>query len=208
MKGLNFNLISIIDYGVGNLLSVKKALEFLNIQSILTKDIKEIEKSSAIILPGVGAFPSAMKSLNNKGLTNILIEQARQKPFLGICLGMQLLFQKSCEFSECDGLGLIDGEIVKINANGLKIPHMGWNDLKFINQSPLLNGINEGDFVYFVHSYRAETKDENINAYTVYGEKIPALVSKGNVFGAQFHPEKSSSVGLKILKNFVELIKQ
>lgn len=199
-------MISIIDYGAGNLLSVKKALDFLNIPSIVTSSAEDIEKSDAIILPGVGAFPDAMESLHKSGLVDTIKEQARLKPFLGICLGMQLLFQKSYEFKECEGLGLIDGEVKKIVAEGLKIPHMGWNDLKILNNCPLLNGINEGDYVYFVHSFRAETDDKNINAYTMYGEKIPALVSNGNIYGAQFHPEKSSEVGLKILKNFGELI--
>ena len=199
-------MISIIDYGAGNLLSVKKALDFLNIPSVVTSKKEDIEKSSAIILPGVGAFPDAMESLHKSGLVETIKEQARLKPFLGICLGMQLLFQKSYEFKECEGLGLIDGEVKKIEADGLKIPHMGWNDLKIQNNCRLLNGINEGDYVYFVHSFKAETDDKNINAYTIYGERIPALVSNGNIYGAQFHPEKSSEVGLRILKNFGELI--
>lgn len=199
-------MISIIDYGAGNLLSVKKALDFLNIPSVVTSKKEDIKKSSAIILPGVGAFPDAMESLHKSGLVETIKEQARLKPFLGICLGMQLLFQKSFEFKECEGLGLIDGEVEKIVAEGLKIPHMGWNDLKIQNNCPLLGGINEGDYVYFVHSFKAQTDDKNINAYTIYGEKIPALVSNGNIYGAQFHPEKSSEVGLKILKNFGELI--
>jgi glutamine amidotransferase len=199
-------MISVIDYGAGNLLSVKKALDFLNIASVVSSKKEDIEKSDAIILPGVGAFPDAMESLNKSGLVDTIKEQAKLKPFLGICLGMQLLFQKSFEFKECEGLGLINGEVKKIGAEGLKIPHMGWNDLKIQNNCPLLDGINEGDYVYFVHSFKAVTDDKNINAFTIYGEKIPALVSNGNIYGAQFHPEKSSEVGLKILKNFGELI--
>ncbi len=198
-------MIAIIDYGAGNINSVKKALDYLNIESILTSSSLVMEKADGIIVPGVGAFPDAMRNLEDKGLVLPLKEQAKKKPILGICLGMQILFDKGFEFEETDGLSLIDGKVIKITADNLKIPHMGWNSLKINKPCPLLKGIKEGDFVYFVHSYRADTDMENINAYTQYGEIIPALVSKGNVYGAQFHPEKSSEIGLKILKNFKEL---
>lgn len=201
-------MIAVIDYDAGNLLSVVKALDYLGFENKITDDESIIKSSDAVILPGVGAFPDAMKSLREKGLDRILKEEAKRKPLLGICLGMQLLFDKSYEFCECDGLGLIHGEVVKINAPGLKIPHMGWNSLKFGVKTSLLNGNNEGDYVYFVHSYRAQTEDKYILSYTEYGEKIPALVGDGKfVYGAQFHPEKSSDVGLNILKNFGGLIK-
>lgn len=200
-------MISIIDYGAGNLFSVKNALDYLGIDSKITSDNDEITRSDAIILPGVGAFPSAMVMLNQRGLIPLLKEQAKLKPFLGICLGMQILFEKGYEFSETDGLGLIEGSVIKINAPSLKIPHMGWNSVTKNVPCALTNGITDSDYVYFVHSFRAETPPENVALYTNYGEDIPALVVKGNVYGCQFHPEKSSEVGLNILKNFWELTK-
>ena len=198
-------MIAIIDYDAGNVSSVKKALDYLNTESILTDNREIIEKSDGIIVPGVGAFPDAMANMVSSGLIEILQAQSKKKPILGICLGMQILFETGYEFTETKGLSLIKGEVIKIKAEGLKIPHMGWNSLEINKQSPLLKGVNDGDFVYFVHSFRAETAAENVNAYTTYGEKIPALVSCGNVYGAQFHPEKSSETGLKILTNFKEI---
>jgi len=198
-------MIAIIDYNVGNLFSVKNALEFINVEVVVTNDADIIKKADALILPGVGAFPSAMKELNKTGLVNIIKEEVKRKPLLGICLGMQMLFEKSFEFEECEGLGLIKGEVDKIPAGGLKIPHMGWNSLKTLHHCPLLDGIPDGSYVYFVHSYMTFAEDEDIAAYAVYNAKIPALVATGNVFGAQFHPEKSSDVGLKILRNFAKL---
>jgi glutamine amidotransferase len=200
-------MIAIIDYNVGNLFSVKNALDFIGEQSIITSDIKQIQKADSLILPGVGAFPHAMRQLAKTGLIEVIKAETLKKPLLGICLGMQLLFDKSYEFEECEGLGLIDGEIKKIEAGKLKIPHMGWNSLKYQNACPLLNGIDEGCFVYFVHSYMANTKEKNIAAFTEYGAKIPALVYKYNVYGAQFHPEKSSDIGLAMLRNFGGLTK-
>ena|SRR5659263_709108 len=198
-------MIAIIDYNVGNLFSVKNALEFIGVEAEVTNDADIIKKADALILPGVGAFPNAMKELKKTGLVDIIKEEAQRKPLLGICLGMQMLFERSFEFEKCEGLGLIKGEVDKIPAGGLKIPHMGWNSLKTLHHCPLLDGITDGSYVYFVHSYMAFTKDENIAAYAVYGAKIPALVAAGNVFGAQFHPEKSSDVGLHILRNFAKL---
>lgn len=200
-------MIAIIDYGAGNIFSVKNALDYLKLESILTSDKKEIENADAIILPGVGAFPSAMKMLDKSGLTDTLKAEAEKKPFLGICLGMQMLFSKSYEFEECDGLGFIEGKVDKINAPDLIIPHMGWNKLEILNECPLLEGLSEDSYVYFVHSYQAYCDDKNISAYCEYGGKVPALVYNGkNVYGAQFHPEKSGETGLQILRNFGKLI--
>ncbi len=200
-------MIAIIDYGAGNIFSVKNALDYLKLESILTSDKKEIENADAIILPGVGAFPSAMKMLDKSGLTDTLKAEAEKKPFLGICLGMQMLFSKSYEFEECDGLGFIEGKVDKIDAPDLIIPHMGWNKLEILNECPLLEGLPEDSYVYFVHSYQAYCDDKNISAYCEYGGKVPALVYNGkNVYGAQFHPEKSGETGLQILRNFGKLI--
>ncbi|MGN0605333.1 MAG: imidazole glycerol phosphate synthase subunit HisH [Oscillospiraceae bacterium] len=200
-------MIAIIDYGAGNIFSVKNALDYLGMDNMLTSDKKDIENADAIILPGVGAFPSAMKMLDKSGLTDTLKSEAEKKPFLGICLGMQMLFSKSYEFEECDGLGFIDGKVDKINAPDLIIPHMGWNKLEILNDCPLLNGLSEDSYVYFVHSYQAYCDDKNISAYCEYGGKVPALVYNGkNVYGAQFHPEKSGETGLQILKNFGGMI--
>lgn len=200
-------MIAIIDYGAGNLFSVKNALDFLGIESQFSNEKAFIEKADALILPGVGAFPSAMKMLNSTGLVETIKEQAKTKPLLGICLGMQMLFEKAYEFEEADGLGLIKGKVDKIVAPGLNIPHMGWNKLEKMNDCALLKGISNDEYVYFVHSYQAYCNDESISAYCEYGGKIPALVYNKNVFGAQFHPEKSGQTGLKILRNFADLIK-
>lgn len=200
-------MIAIVDYGAGNIFSVKNALDYLKLDSILTSDKKEIENADAIILPGVGAFPSAMKMLDKSGLTDTLKAESRKKPFLGICLGMQMLFSKSYEFEECDGLDFIDGKVDIINAPDLIIPHMGWNKLEILNYCPLLEGLPEDSYVYFVHSYQAYCDDGNISAYCEYGGKVPALVFDGSyVYGCQFHPEKSGETGLRILENFGKLI--
>ncbi|MCD8218949.1 MAG: imidazole glycerol phosphate synthase subunit HisH [Ruminococcus sp.] len=197
-------MIAIIDYGTGNIFSVKNALDFLEIPGKLTADPEEIQKADALILPGVGAFPSAMEMLRESGLVEVIQEQSQKKPFLGICLGMQLLFEKGYEFEACDGLGLIPGSVEKIIAPGLVIPHMGWNALKMQNPCPILAGLPEESYVYFVHSYQAVVPDKYLSAYVEYGTaKIPAMVTDGKtVFGAQFHPEKSGEVGLQILRNF------
>ena len=167
----------------------------------LTNKKEDIEKADGLILPGVGAFPSAMKMLEQSGLTETIKTESKKKPFLGICLGMQLIFQKGYEFEECDGLGLIPGSVRKMEEKDLIIPHMGWNKLEVLNDCPLLAGLDD-------NSYKAECEDKNIAAYSVYGGRVPALVYDGNtVYGAQFHPEKSGDTGLKILKNFGGLIK-
>lgn len=199
-------MIAIVDYGAGNIFSVKNALDHLGVPAVLTGDRAVIEKAEGIILPGVGAFPAAMKCLGESGLTEVIKAEAGKKPFLGICLGMQMLFERAFEFQETAGLGLIGGYVDKIPDAGLVIPHMGWNRLEVQNDCPLLAGLSGDDYVYFVHSYKAFCEDKSINAYCEYGGKIPALVSDGKyVFGAQFHPEKSGETGLRILKNFVGL---
>ncbi len=198
-------MIAIIDYGAGNLFSVKNALDFLEIENVITNDIAEIKNSDKIILPGVGAFPAAMEKLNQTGLVDLLKDEATKKPFMGICLGMQMLFDKAYEFKETNGLGFISGKVDKIDAPDLIIPHMGWNELVKLNDCPLMKGVNEGEYVYFVHSYQGYCEDKNISAYCEYGGKVPAIVFNENVYGCQFHPEKSGNTGMKILKNFAEL---
>lgn len=200
-------MIAIVDYGAGNIFSVKNALDFLGIENKLTADAKDLENADRIILPGVGAFPWAMKKLNESGLVPTIKEQAKIKPFLGICLGMQLIFDKGYEFEETDGLELISGSVEKIEREELSVPHMGWNSLIYNKECPILNGIPEGEYVYFVHSYAAKCDDDSVAAYCDYGGKVTALVYDGKyVIGTQFHPEKSGKAGLKMLKNFSELV--
>lgn len=200
-------MIAIVDYGAGNIFSVKNALDYLGMESRLTDDAAEIEAADEVILPGVGAFPAAMKMLETKGLIPVLKAQAQNKPFLGICLGMQMLLEKSYEFEECEGLGLIPGTVERIDAPGLIIPHMGWNKLEMGIPCPLLENLPEESYVYFVHSYAARSCDSALAAWVEYGGRVPALVYDGsNVFGAQFHPEKSGEVGLQILRNFGGLV--
>nr|WP_296009745.1 imidazole glycerol phosphate synthase subunit HisH [uncultured Blautia sp.] len=201
-------MIAIIDYGAGNLFSVKNALDFLKIENCVAKDPETIRQADAMILPGVGAFPDAMEMLERKGMVSVICEEAGKKPLLGICLGMQLLFESSSEFGTTKGLGLIPGKVIKIDSHGLKIPHMGWNDLKVLHPCAVTEEMAEDTYVYFVHSFRADTEEENISCYTEYGERIPALVHRGFVYGAQYHPEKSGEAGLKMLKNFAKLVKK
>lgn len=201
-------MIAIVDYGAGNIFSVKNALDYLGLENELTADAKKIEAADAVILPGVGAFPAAMNKLCESGLTEIVKAEARKKPFLGICLGMQMLFEKSYEFEECDGLGLIPGSVQKMETPGLIIPHMGWNKLEYGTDCPILHGLGDESYVYFVHSYAAVTEEKYLAAWVEYGGRVPAMVyDGGTVYGAQFHPEKSGSVGLQILKNFGGLIR-
>ena len=199
-------MIVIIDYGAGNLFSVQNALNYLGFENKISCDEKEIRSADALILPGVGAFPDAMEMLRSTGLVDVIREEAARKPFLGICLGMQMLFDESYEFRREEGLGLIPGKVDLIRCPH-KIPHMGWNHLCMNRKSPLLKGVPEGSSVYFVHSYMAYTDRENVPAYCDYGTEIPALVERGHIFGAQFHPEKSGAAGLKILENFGGLTK-
>ncbi|MBF7096111.1 imidazole glycerol phosphate synthase subunit HisH [Alkalibacter mobilis] len=201
-------MIAIIDYGVGNLMNVYNALKHLDMDAIITGAKDEIDNSDAIILPGVGAFNDAMLHLKETGLDKVIIENVKKgKPILGICLGMQLLFEKSHEDGEWEGLGLLKGEIVKFK-EGLKVPHMGWNELHINKVHPLVKNINEGEYVYFVHSYHLDPKFfEDVLLYTDYGVRVPAVVCRDNIIGMQFHPEKSSTTGIKLLENFKELIK-
>ena len=201
-------MIAIIDYGAGNLFSVKNALDFLKIENCIAKEPETIRQADAMILPGVGAFPDAMEMLERKGMVPVICEEAERKPILGICLGMQLLFESSSEFRNTQGLGLIPGNVVKIDSHGLKIPHMGWNVLKVLHPCAMTGEMEEETYMYFVHSFRADTEEENISCYTEYGEKIPALVHRGFVYGAQYHPEKSGEAGLKMLKNFAKLVEK
>ena len=201
-------MIGIIDYDAGNLRSVSKALEALGETPVITRDRKLLLKADKVILPGVGSFGDAMGKLNQYGLTEVIQEIAASgKPFLGICLGLQLLFESSEESPGVKGLGLLKGQILRIpEASGLKIPHMGWNSLNIAEGARLFNGIENGAYVYFVHSYYCKAEDESIVAASAeYSAHIHASVEQDNIFACQFHPEKSSSVGLQILKNFIEL---
>ena len=201
-------MIAIVEYGAGNIFSVKNALDHLGYENKLTDKKEELEAADAIILPGVGAFPWAMNMLRQSGLVDTIKEQSQVKPFMGICLGMQLLFEKSYEFEECEGLGLISGYVDRITDPGLVIPHMGWNKLEYVPDCPLFEGLGDNEFVYFVHSYKAFCDDKNLFAYSEYGSKVPAVVGDGRfVYGCQFHPEKSGDTGLKILGNFAKLVK-
>lgn len=206
-------MIVIIDYGMGNLSSVKNALNFLGFESKISSHEEEIRNANALILPGVGAFPDAMETIEKLSLDKIIKEEvAKNKPLLGICLGMQLLFENGFEGLERKGLGLLKGSIVKMKddkENNIKIPHIGWNNLIYNKKDELFNFIEEGKFVYYVHSYFVQGYNDNdLVAYSEYGEnKIPGVVRCKNVMGAQFHPEKSGTVGLSILKNFGEMIK-
>lgn len=200
-------MIAIVDYGAGNIFSVKNALDYLGLDCKLTDSAQEIEAADEVILPGVGAFPAAIRMLEGKGLVPVLKAQAQKKPLLGICLGMQMLLEKSYEFEECDGLGLIPGTVERISAPGLIIPHMGWNKLEMGIDCPILKGLPAESYVYFVHSYAAKHCENALAAWVEYGGKVPAMVyDGGNVFGAQFHPEKSGEVGLQILRNFGGLV--
>ncbi|MGN0637973.1 MAG: imidazole glycerol phosphate synthase subunit HisH [Huintestinicola sp.] len=199
-------MIAIVDYGAGNIFSVKNAMDYLGLSAELTSKPEDIRNADGMILPGVGAFPWAMNMLSQSGLVDVIKEEAVKKPFLGICLGMQLIFSKGYEFEETSGLGLIDGEVKLMTPENLSIPHIGWNKLIINRECPLLSGLGDDEYVYFVHSYAAECSDNDVAAYCEYGNKVTALVNRGTVYGAQFHPEKSGKTGLKILRNFAELI--
>lgn len=198
---------AIVDYGVGNLKSVTNAMSYLGLKTLITSDVVELERADAIILPGVGAFPDAAEKLRAPGLDKVLITLAEKKPVLGICLGMQLLFDRGEEVRPCEGLGLVPGHVAKIQTE-YKLPHIGWNSLEFQNNSPIFKGLDNGVYVYFVHTFCGYANSEsNVIARTQYGPPVVAAVSHGNVFGCQFHPEKSGETGLAILKNFGELNK-
>lgn len=203
-------MVAIIDYGVGNLFSLQCSLKKIGVEAVVTSDENVIKSADRIILPGVGAFGDAAKKLRSSGLVELITEEAKNgKPFLGICLGMQLLFQKGFEYGEHEGLGFLKGNVIPLEnkiPENLNIPHMGWNGLDFVGEkSPIFKYINDGDFVYFVHSFYATDCDDSVIATSEYGIPVTAAVGKGNIFGCQFHPEKSGDVGLKILKAFAEI---
>ena len=201
-------MIAIVDYGVGNLSSIDNALKKLGFESVITADPNEIERAQGVILPGVGAFKDAMESLRQMELDKFIIELAdKGKPILGICLGMQVLYEKSYEDGAWEGLGILKGDVVKFESDTLKIPHMGWNNLIINKQDGIVKYIRAGEYVYFVHSYYASPGEDHVVAYCDYGVEFPAMVAKGNVYGIQFHPEKSGKTGLNILKAFGEMIK-
>lgn len=201
-------MIALIDYDAGNIRSVEKALAALGEETVVTRDSERILAADKVILPGVGSFGDAMEKLCSFQLVDVIKETIRRKtPFLGICLGLQLLFERSEESPGVEGLGILKGEILRIpEGDGLKIPHIGWNSLTYPNPGRLFAGIEERPYVYFVHSYYLKAAEPSIvTAEAEYGTKIHASVEKDNVFACQFHPEKSSSVGLAILKNFISL---
>ena len=201
-------MIAIIDYGVGNLFSLSSSLKCIGAESVITADPEVIRKADRVILPGVGAFGDAINKLRETGLDKIVIEQAEAgKPLMGICLGMQLLFEKGYEYGVHEGLGLLKGDVVSMEGvipAELNIPHMGWNRLDICSENTLPRNTKEGDCVYFVHSYYATNCDDSVIATAEYGARLTAAVQKGNVMGCQFHPEKSGNVGLNILRSFNE----
>ncbi len=197
--------IAVVDYGAGNLLSVTKALDFLGFACQITADAAEIARADAVILPGVGAFPDAMDNLTGRGLDRAVRESAQTRPLLGICLGMQMLFDVSSEVRPCRGLGLIPGRVDRIQT-ACKLPQIGWNSLEIQRENALLRGVPNGAYVYFVHSFMGFCDEpDDAAALCEYGAPVTAMVARGNVYGCQFHPEKSGEVGLTILRNFGEL---
>ncbi|MBO5356067.1 MAG: imidazole glycerol phosphate synthase subunit HisH [Clostridia bacterium] len=202
-------MVAIVDYGVGNLFSLRSSFLSVGAKTVVTSDPAVLRDADRIVLPGVGAFGDAAKKLRDSGLADVVVEEARKgKPLLGICLGMQLLFDKSFEYGEHEGLGLIKGEIrpiAEVIPQSFKIPHIGWNALHFNGKkSPLFRYISEGDFVYFVHSFYGARCEESVIATAEYGAELTAAVACENVFGCQFHPEKSGEVGMRILRAFCE----
>ena len=202
-------MIAIIDYGVGNLFSLTSSFKKIGVDVVATADKEVIKSADKLILPGVGAFADAIKKLRDSGLDRVIIDEAKKgKKIMGICLGMQLLFEKSYEYGEHDGLALLKGKVVPMEnriPSNLKIPHIGWNALSIKKESPLFKYLKNGDHVYFVHSYFAKDCDESLLATTEYGKELTAAVAYKNIYGCQFHPEKSGDIGLKILKAFCEL---
>lgn len=195
-------MIAIIDYGMGNLRSVQKALEYVGQEAVVTSDKAVIEKADKLVLPGVGAFSDAISTIREKGFDKLIYDGCNKgKPFLGICLGMQMIFDVSYEYGEHKGLGLIPGKVVLLPDN-VKKPHIGWNSLNIKKREPLYAGLGDNPYVYFVHSYYLQTEADVVSATTDYGKEIQVAVQKDNIFAVQFHPEKSGDVGLQILKNF------
>jgi glutamine amidotransferase len=202
-------VIAVIDYGMGNLRSVSKAIEFVGAEVVVTDNPKKLKEAAGLVLPGVGAFKDAVFNLKERGLWDAIVEEVEKgKPLLGICLGLQLLFEKSYEFGETEGFGFIKGEVVKFNLPPeYKIPHMGWNQVYIRKSSELLKGIKEGEFFYFVHSYYVKPQDESVKlTETDYGIYFTSAIEKDNIFATQFHPEKSQRVGLRLLENFCRIV--
>lgn len=202
-------MVAIIDYDAGNIKSVEKAIQFLGEEAIVTRDKETILAADKVILPGVGSFGDAMDKIRNYDLEQVIKQVTEEKiPFLGICLGLQLLFERSDESEGIRGLGILKGEILRIPDGGFKVPQIGWNSLKFPKEGRLFKGIDEDTYVYFVHSYYLKAEEDIVTAVTDYNVQVHASVEKENVFACQFHPEKSSDVGLGILKNFLRISKE
>lgn len=202
-------MIAIVDYGMGNLRSVEKGFAHVGADARVVSDVSSLDDAEGIVLPGVGAFRDCMVNLEGLGLVEPLLKNIRKgKPFLGICLGLQLLFTESGEFGRTKGLGVFEGTVPRFPESGLKVPHMGWNSIKVANRAPILEGIPEGSYFYFVHSYYVSPEDSSIVATTTdYGVEFTSMVWKDNVFATQFHPEKSQNLGLVVLKNFGDFVK-
>lgn len=200
-------MIAVVDYGVGNLFSLVSSLRFIGVRAEVTADERVLRKADGIILPGVGAFADAREKLRTSGLEPVVREEvAKGKPFLGICLGMQMLFERSCEYGVHEGLGFIPGEVVPLRLQeGMKVPHMGWNSLQILRECPLLAHVSNGEYVYYVHSYHATGCGAYTAAVSEYGVPVTGVVARGNVYGTQFHPEKSGDTGLMILRAFKEI---
>lgn len=200
-------MIAVVDYGVGNLFSLVSSLRFIGVRAEVTADERVLRKADGIILPGVGAFADAREKLRSSGLEPVVREEVAQgKPFLGICLGMQMLFERSCEYGVHEGLGFIPGEVVPLRLpEGMKVPHMGWNSLQILRECPLLAHVSNGEYVYYVHSYYATGCGAYTAAVSEYGVPVTGVVARGNVYGTQFHPEKSGDTGLMILRAFKEI---
>ena len=202
-------MIAIVDYGVGNLFSLVSSFKAIGVEAVITDKEEVIAAADKLILPGVGAFGDARRKLAETGMDKLVLREAKKgKPIMGICLGMQLLFEKGYEYGTHEGLGLLKGEVMPLRNTlkaGYKIPHIGWNGLIFKQDNPLFRFIKDGDFVYFVHSYHVINCDDSLLATTEYGDELTAAVAQGNIYGCQFHPEKSGHVGLDILRGFVEL---
>lgn len=200
-------MIAVVDYGVGNLFSLVSSLRFIGVRAEVTADERVLREADGIILPGVGAFADAREKLRTSGLEPVVREEvAKGKPFLGICLGMQMLFERSCEYGVHEGLGFIPGEVVPLRLpEGMKVPHMGWNSLQILRECPLLAHVSNGEYVYYVHSYYATGCGAYTAAVSEYGVPVTGVVARGNVYGTQFHPEKSGDTGLMILRAFKEI---
>ena len=203
-------MIAIVDYGVGNLFSLSSSLKALELETVITNDPEQLRAAERIILPGVGAFGDAKAKLDATGLVPVIREEAKKKPLLGICLGMQLLFDRSFEYGEHPGLGLVPGQVVDLHGDladkTLKVPHMGWNSLRIVKDDPLFRYFNDGEYVYYVHSFYAKDCAESTLGTSQYGNvAVTGVVRSGNVYGTQFHPEKSGDAGLRLLRAFAEL---